>query len=99
MSDKPKKTDLLEDEGPGVGPQKKIPAIEKAAEKYRDIRDQRMELTKQEVESKAVLANIMQEHSLTQYTYNATKIICEPGKLKVKVKAIDADDDEEEGEE
>lgn len=52
-----------------------------------------------EVDAKAVLANVMQENSLTRYTYDDTEVICQPGKLKVKVKAIGADEDEHEGDE
>lgn len=80
-------------EGDGVSPQKKIPAIEKAADKYTTARDERMALTKKEVETRANLAAVMHENSLTRYVYDDLLVTCVPGKEKIKVKTIDGPDD------
>ena len=49
----------------------RIPAIDKAAEKYEAIRDQRQSLTADEVEAKDDLLGLMKEHELTTYTYDS----------------------------
>lgn len=83
-------------EGDGVAPQKKIPAIEKAADNYVTARDERMLLTKKEVETRTNLSTVMHENGLTRYIYDDQLVICEPGKDKIKVKAVNDPDDLEE---
>jgi hypothetical protein len=86
--------DLPGVEGEGVA-QKKIPAVTKAANKYVEIRDRRMELTEQEVDAKAVLLNAMHENNLTIYRFDDYVVTMKPGKENVKVKTADAPDEEE----
>lgn len=43
------------------------PDVEEAAEAYRDVRDQRMELTDKECDAKAVLHDRMKKHKLKAY--------------------------------
>lgn len=52
---------------PGTERQK-IKAIDKAAEAYVEVRDERMGLTKKEKEAKEKLLSLMKEHKLDSYT-------------------------------
>lgn len=81
-----KQQDLPAIEGEGVAP-KKIPAVEKAADKYVEIRDKRMAMTEQEVTARAGLIEMMHEHKLTVYTYDDYKITMEP-REKIKVRTV-----------
>ena len=81
-------------EGEGVS-KPKIKAIDRAADKYVEIRDERMALTDKEIDAKAVLLNAMHEHGLTEYQYGDMKVVVKPGKENVKVKTVDALNDEE----
>lgn len=91
------KTDLLEGEPKGVGPQEKNPRIEKAAKAYVKVRNERMVLTEKETNAKAVLSHEMHEAQVTRYVYTEDdkemEVICEPGKEKLKVNQV-GDDDE-----
>lgn len=81
---------------PEMAPEK-IPAIHKAALTYRRVRDERMNLTVEEVEAKDVLMAEMKQHNRTRYEYD--DIIVEvKSKESVKVKSKD-DEVSDEGEE
>lgn len=86
------KTDLLEGEPKGVGPQEKNPAIEKAARAYKKVRDERMELTKKEVSAKAVLLSVMDDQGVEKYRFDDQEVVFTE-KKNVKVRTIDGDDD------
>lgn len=101
------KTDLLEGAGPGVGPQEKNPAVEKAAGEYVVARNARMELTKKEKLAKNILLKTVMDAGLTTYKYEEKgeddevierKVILKPGKMDVKVQTIGADSEDEEEE-
>lgn len=94
MAKKPKTPDLPSMEGEGVS-QKKIPAIEKAAGNYVEVRDSRMKLTKEEVAARAVLINALNENGVTRYQYDDNIVELKPGEAKVKVRLVDPDDAEE----
>jgi hypothetical protein len=81
-------------EGEGVT-QRKIPAIEKAARKYVEVRDERMALTKKEVDARAVLANAMHENECTIYRFGDMVVEIKPGNEKIKVKTVDEEEAEE----
>lgn len=49
---------------------KTIADVEEAAEEYREVRDQRMALTKQEGEKQAALVEAMKRHKLTEYKFD-----------------------------
>lgn len=75
----------------------KIKALDEAMERYVDIRDRRMALTKQETAARDAIELHMTEAEIDTYrhtdgTYNAT---LKPTEFKVKVKKVS---DEEEGE-
>lgn len=97
---RPKKQDLPGMTGDGVEPQKKIPAIEKAAENYTDVRDKRMELTKKEVAAHDALLQEMRNAEIEEYLYDDQLVKVKPGKCKVKVKTVhdpsDMDDEDDE---
>jgi len=72
---------------PGIGDEK-ITAIENAALDYAELRDQRQELTKQEVELKGKLIDLMHAKKLTEYKRNgiSVKLVVEEESVKVRVK-------------
>jgi hypothetical protein len=74
-----------------------IPEVDEAALKYADIRDERMALTKQEVEAREELLRIATEHKITD-TYKSDEADLEvivSSKQKVKVKRAKDGDGEE----
>ena len=79
---------------------KSIPEIEKAADKYRSVRDERMALTKKEAIEQTNLVNIMKKHDVSHYIFEdddgeeAEVKIVDSVKAKVKkVRAGDGDDE------
>lgn len=82
-----------------------IPAIEAAAEEYVRTRDKRMKLTTAEIQSKAQLIAVCQDHvkELSKdgegnfvYRYDDELVILKPGKTNVKVKrAHETEDDDD----
>lgn len=64
--------------------------IENAAEAYVEIRDKRMELTKKEGDSKAVLAAAMKAAKLKIYRCDRMEmeVLIEPGEATLKVKQV-----------
>ena len=75
---------------PGVG-DVKIAAIENAALDYAEIRDQRQELTKKEVDLKQRLLELMHAKDITEYKRNgiSVKVVLEQENVKVRVKDED----------
>lgn len=75
---------------PGMEPPR-IEAIDDAARRYRRIRNERMELTEQEVEARGELTALMVGHKLTTYTVqpdgdgDRLLVTFSPGEPKVKV--------------
>lgn len=87
---KAKQTDL-----PGME-NRDIPEIEQAAERYRDVRDDRIALTKDESEAKQALIAVMKKHNRQVYTHNGLSITLEEiDNVKVKsAKKADEEGDE-----
>lgn len=77
---------------PGVGDEK-IAAIENAALDYAEIRDQRQELTTQEVNLKKKLLDLMHKKELTEYKRNgiSVKVVLEQENVKVRVRESEDD--------
>lgn len=75
---------------PGIGDEK-IAAIENAALDYAEIRDQRQELTTQEVDLKKKLLDLMHAKKLTEYKRNGISVTIkmEEETVKVRVRAED----------
>lgn len=78
-----------------------IPDVEEAAAKYREIRDQRMVLTKEEGDAQAALVVVMQKHKITEYKFDDDEgeeiMVTLDEKVKAKVKkAKSGGDDSEE---
>ena len=62
-----------------------IPEIDRAADAYRDVRDERMGLTERETELSTALCEAMNKHKLVHYTYD--EYVVDLGNTeKVKVK-------------
>lgn len=70
----------------------KIAAIENAALDYVEIRDERQELTKREVELKEKLSKLMHAQGKTEYVRGGISVKLEPEGEKVKVRVRDEDD-------
>lgn len=70
---------------------RKIEALHSAALDYADIRDQRQELTLQEVDLKSKLLDLMHTHKRETYTFNGVTItvVHEEENVKVRVKKED----------
>jgi len=77
---------------PGVGDER-IAAIENAALDYAEIRDQRQELTKKEVECKKRLLDLMHAKKLTVYKRNGISVKVEVEEETVKVRVKESEDD------
>ena len=73
MAKKRQKTGAL----PGVPTPQVIPELTKAGEDYEAARDSRMELTKQEVEKKTALVQLMIKHNLEVYRDASTDPVME----------------------
>jgi hypothetical protein len=97
--------DLPAMEGPGVAAPR-ISAIDRLADEYTEIRDQRMALTPQEVVAKRNLIAALHKHAdklgvqpdgAIVYRYDTVQITLIPGKEKLKVQDIEdmADAEEE----
>lgn len=100
---KPAQDDLPAIEGPGVAPPR-IRAIDKLADEYIEIRDQRVQMTPQEVAAKQNLIGALHKHAAklgTQpdgsivYRYGTIQITLLPGKEKLKVQDVDETTDVE----
>ena len=71
----------------------KIPEIEKAAETYRQIRDRRMDLTKEEAKANELLLELMKKHGVaaTGYRYDGSEVTVKKEKEKARVRRIKAE--------
>lgn len=67
---KPKQQKIPGAEGPD-----EIPEVTQAAESYAEIRDERCELSKQEADAQAALAEVMKKHGLTIYKTLAGAVV------------------------
>jgi hypothetical protein len=86
---KPKQVDL-----PGME-DRDIPEIEEAAERYRDVRDERIALSKDESTAKQSLIAVMKAHKRSVYSRNGMSITLEEiDNVKVKTAKKDDEDDE-----
>jgi hypothetical protein len=74
--------------------QAEIPELVAAAERYVELRDQRMALTREEVEAAAVLLELMHKHKLTVYDLDDESRVLIDAKEKVKVQKVKDDRDE-----
>lgn len=65
-----------------------IEELERAAEKYADVRDKRMALTTVEVSCKEELLSLMDKHGKSSYVHNGydIKVVVESKKVKVRIK-------------
>ena len=79
---RPKQQDLIED--------REITGLSKLAEKYADIRDQRQELTAEEVKLKESVREVMHKHGKKTYKFGNVEITLEdePAQEKVVVRVV-----------
>jgi hypothetical protein len=80
---RPRQQELIEDRA--------IAPLEAMAEDYADARDRRMELTKEEVETKKKLLGLMKQHGKQTYHRGGitVKVIVEKEKVQVRVRKKD----------
>lgn len=73
-----------------------IAPLEKAAKRYAGIRDERMELNREEAALKSSLISLMHKHGKTEYRRHGIeiKLVPEAENVKVKIKGKDDDDGE-----
>lgn len=81
---------------PGMEDQK-IEGLHNAAAEYAEIRDQRQQLTTQEVELKAKLLRLMKQHKKTEYDFEGVHIelVTEEETVKVRIKKTGTEEDED----
>lgn len=100
MPRRAKQPDLPAIEGAGVAPVR-IRAIDKLADEYITVRDQRVQLTPQEVSAKQALIGALHKHAdklgtdpsgAIVYRYDTIVITLEPGKEKLRVKNAEEDE-------
>lgn len=63
-----------------------IPALEKVAEEYADVRDQRISLSKREGEMQDDLLALMRKHNKPEYHHEDVHVWVKATEMKVKVK-------------
>ena len=65
-----------------------IEELQRAAEDYADVRDERMELTKREVQKQEMLLQIMKKYGKSTYVHEGVecKLIHEKEKVRVKIR-------------
>lgn len=85
VAKEPKQKKLKQADLPGMA-DRKIPDLHAAAEAYVEGRDERMAMTKQEVELKQTLIDKMHEHKRTSYKCDDIEIELKPEGETVKVK-------------
>jgi hypothetical protein len=88
---KPKQAELIPDID------RKLQDLEDAAEAYRDVRDERAQLTIKEVDAKATLLSLMKKHRKTEYRRAGIHIWIVVEEESVKVKIDPPAEDDEEG--
>jgi hypothetical protein len=76
-----------------------VPEIEEAAERYREARDERAEMSKTEARLKLELLSLMRAHKLTLYRYTdgegEEREVAAREDPKVKLRRVETDVDEE----
>lgn len=91
---KPKRERAQKQHLPGMEPPR-IKELDKAARSYVQTRDERMALTKDEVNAKTLLLELMKKHQLTVYdTPEGQKVVVSSGPEQVTVRAAKEDTDE-----
>ncbi|MCI0443018.1 hypothetical protein L0152_07350 [bacterium] len=73
-----------------------IKEIVDAAEAYKELRDERMELTKRESDAQQALLNAMRRNDLDEYNFDGLRCYIIHGKDKVKVRSSDEEQEESE---
>jgi hypothetical protein len=102
QSEEPKGKDA-EEVRKGRGKTKRLPGmedaeieeLEDAAREYANVRDDRMQLTEQEVEMKQTLLTLMKKHKKETYRHDGVGIRIVHENEKVKVRLIKDKDDED----
>lgn len=73
----------------------RVPALDSAMESYVAVRDQRMELTKREVELRGKVEELLKTNQLTTYANEHFRAEIKPAETKLKVKRLDTGEGDE----
>lgn len=84
-----KAQDLPGVEGPGVSPPK-FKDLDRLADKFIEIRDQKAELATKLGETEKKIAEKMQEHGLSKYKFSDQEVVLKEGKIHIKIKTVKA---------
>lgn len=76
------------------GTENAIPELEELGHEYAGVRDERMDLTRKEVELKERLLEAMKRNDLSACRYQDIEMEIVPGKEKVKVKVSSVEEPE-----
>ncbi len=71
----------------------RVPELDSAIEAYVSVRDQRMQLTKEEVQRRSAIEELLRANQLTEYRNEHFRAYSEVAATKVKVKRLDEDGD------
>lgn len=74
---------------------RKIKPLDDVAAAYAELRDRRMELTKEESELKQTAIKLMHKYDKTIYRHDGIEILLKEGEEDIKVKVKKAGDDED----
>lgn len=74
-------------EGAGVAPLR-YKDIDRLADKFIEVRDSKAELAKELTKIEGRIAEAMEEHGITKYTFSDQEVILKPGKAHVKIRTV-----------
>ncbi len=84
---RPKSEDLPGIEGEGVAPPR-YKDIDRLADKFIDVRDQKAELATQLTKIEGQIAEAMADHGIAKYKFSDQEVILKTGKTHIKVRTI-----------
>lgn len=77
-------------QGEGVAPLR-YKDIDRLADKFIEVRDSKAELAKELTKIEGRIAEAMEEHGITKYTFSDQEVILKTGKTHVKIKTVKAE--------
>ena len=77
-------------QGEGVAPLR-YKDIDRLADKFIEVRDQKAELAAELSKIEGRIAEAMEEHGITKYTFSDQEVILKTGKTHVKIKTVKAE--------
>ena len=87
---RPTQNDIPGVEGPGVS-QPRFKDIDRLADKFIDIRDQKSDLASQLTKIESQIAEKMEEHGITKYSFSDQVVEMKQGNVHIKIKNVKAE--------